>query len=73
MPTLSGTPMAASTGESCTLPAWHAEPVEAATLLRRDLSPTRDTCRGRVQLRLPIGAAIALPRLGKMLRLRGDT
>ena len=32
MPTLSGTPMAASTGESSRLPARHAEPFEPALI-----------------------------------------
>jgi len=45
MPTSGVTPIAASTGESSTRPAWQAEPVDAATPSRRSRisAPTRPT------------------------------
>jgi len=43
MPTSSATPIASSAGDSSTRPAWHAEPVEAATPSNRSSTST-PTC-----------------------------
>jgi hypothetical protein len=50
IPILSGTPIAARTGESSTRPEWHAEPVDAATSrscpsMSAPILPTNDTLR----------------------------